>query len=256
MTHGVARAGLARTGLVAVLLLLTAAPACAGGLSLGWTDCLGEGGASNSAFACNTNLGTHVLTSSFVLDADLARVSGNELVFDLLSESDPLPSWWEFREPGSCRLTSLSLSTAVDPANVLCTDWAAGSAAGGIAYYGSELGSGDPSLVDRHRRLKVAVAVPSTGLIDLSADVEYFSCNLVINHAKSAGAGACAGCDVRVCIVLASLDVTTPDAQDHVWLEEPVTAGGNIATWQGVGPDCLLVPTRNTTWGAIKSRFR
>jgi hypothetical protein len=242
---------------VAAAMLLMSSTAFAAGINLSWVACEGEGSGSHSrTFACAANTGTNQLVVSYVLAADLAQVSGNEIVIDVLSQSNPLPAWWDLREPGSCRPGSLLFNTTANPSDVVCVDWAAGQATGGIGYYGTELGSISPSLQAQHRRIKIALAVAPSALQDLVGNQEYFSCNVSINNQKTVGTGACAGCSDPVCIVLNSIKVTTPVPANDVTLGNANAAGSNICTWQGTGPDCNLVPTRNVTWGAVKSLYR
>src|SRR5690349_12666057 len=153
------------------LTLMAAAPAVAApGVNLTWSRCHGEGvGSQNRAFACDTNDGSEVLVTSFVLSADLADVSGNELNIDLISQDDPLPAWWDFKNSGSCRRLSLIFNSIEDPGDVLCADWAAGHSQGAIGAYSTEMGNIDPALATRHRRIKVALAVPADSLQNLVA---------------------------------------------------------------------------------------
>lgn len=238
---------------VAAAMILAATTAWAAGVNLGWQNCQSEGGTANRPFACNTNNQGHILVSSFVLDADKADVSGNELVIDFLSAVNPMPLWWELGA-GGCR-SAIGVNTVVNGANTICTDWALGGSTGGSGGYSQELGSINPGLQPQHRRLKIAVAVPPTALGQLVAG-EYFTCNVVINNSKTVGTGACAGCTDPVCIVLNSIKITTPVPANDVVLGAAAAPGSNIVTWQGVGPDCQLVPTRNETWGAVKAMYR
>lgn len=241
---------------MAAAMLLAASSAMAAGINLAWSNCFGEGtGTSNRTFACAANAGTNILVTSFVLDQDTPQVSGNELVLDVLTTSNPIPAWWEIRSPEVCRPTALGFNVTANANDVVCVDWASGQAAGGIGAYSNELGSIDNSLLNQHRRIKVAVAVPLP-LPDLVAATEYFSCNLTINNSKTVGTGACAGCSEPVCIVFNSLLVTRPVGLGDVLLSSGVTPGSNIVTWQGTGPNCALVPTRNVTWGSVKSLYR
>jgi hypothetical protein len=248
--------------LVAAMLCGASVAVAAPGLSLSWQSCRGEGtGSSNRAFACDVNTGaSEVLVVSFELPADLAQVSGNEVVLDLLSQSDPMPAWWDFKNAGACRLTSLVFNQVADPNNVVCVDWAQGGSTGGIGAYSTgtpaSMGNIDPALAPRHRRCVIALAVPPNALQDLVAGTEYFACNLTIDHAKTVGTGSCAGCSQPMCIVLQALNVTTPVLANNIYIGNPSTPASNIVTWQGVGPNCLAVPTRNATWGQVKALYR
>jgi hypothetical protein len=252
-----------RPSVLLAVALLAALPAHAGvvsaqaGVNLSWSRCSGEGvGTQNRAFACDTNTGQEVLVASFVLDQDMAQVSGNEVVLDLLSQADPLPAWWDLKNIGSCRATSLGMNTTANAGDVVCVDWAQGGSTGGIGAYDTETPNGNLAIASRHRRLKIALAVPISGLADLVAGTEYFSCNIVINHLHTVGTGACAGCAIPACIVLNSIKVTTPSPGSDRTLGAGTTAGSNIVTWQAGVADCSAVPTRQETWGAVKALYR
>jgi hypothetical protein len=248
----------------AVLLLaalLAAAPAHARGLNLSWSRCEGEAGSTqNQSFACDTNAGSEVLVGSFKLDNPLTQVSGNEIVIHLISQDDPLPAWWDMKNPGTCRPNSLTSNTVEDPSDVVCTDWARGNSTGGIASYSTgtppSMGSIDPSLARRHRVCVMAIAVPPDQLVDLEPDIEYFSFNLVIDHAKTVGPGACGGCTGAVCLVFASINITTPVLGNNFYMSGGTTTGSDWARWQGNGADCALVPVKNKTWGEVKAMYR
>ena len=245
-------------GVVAAMLCVASA-ASAAGINLSWNNCAGEGtGTNNKTFACASNAGSNLLVTSFVLGADLAQVNGNELVIDVLTSAATLPDWWAFKDVGTCRQTSLGFNATANAADVVCIDWGAGQSAGGIGAYSQELGTIDPSLLAQHRRLKIAVAVPLSAIADLTADTEYFSCNVTVNNAKTVGTGSCAGCNLPMCVVLNSVRVTvlTGGGTLDALLGAGTSPGSNIVTWQGAGPDCQAVPTRNTTWGAVKALYR
>lgn len=240
---------------MAAAMLLAAPSAMAAGINLAWTTCHGDGGVPNRTFACTANTGSNILVTSFVMDADAAQVSGNELVLDILTTSNPIPAWWQIRSPEVCRPTALGFNVTANPNDVICVDWAAGQSSGGIGAYSNEPGTVDGSVLNQHRRIKVAIAVPLP-LPDLLGNTEYFACNLTINNSKTVGLGSCAGCLEPVCIVFNSLLVTRPVGVGDILLGNGTTPGSNIVTWQGTGPNCALVPTRNVTWGSVKSLYR
>jgi hypothetical protein len=241
---------------MAAAMLVAASSAMAAGINMSWSNCFGEGtGTQNRTFACTANTGTNILVTSFVLPVDMPQTSGNELVIDVLTTSNPIPPWWQFRDVGTCRQTSLSSNTSQNPNDVVCVDWASGQSQGGIGAYSAELGTIDGSLLNQHRRIKIAIAI-ALPLVDLVADQEYFSTNITINNAKSTGLGACAGCGEPVCLVFNSILITRNVGVGDLKLSDPTTPGSNIVTWQGTGPNCQLVPTRNVTWGSVKSLYR
>jgi hypothetical protein len=57
--------------------------------------------------------------------------------------------------------------------------------------------------------------------------------------------------------VLNSITLRNMSFQELATLTTPVTPGGNFVTWQGgTGANCLAVPAKRTTWGAVKSLYR
>ena len=138
-------------------------------------------------------------------------------------------------------------------------NWASGQSAGGIGAY--NIGIAGPNTA----RVVAALAVPASALADLFAAQEYFSYNLTINNAKTVGTGACAGCTTPACIVFNSVKVTTQVAANDRTLSGPTNGtDSNFCTWQGgAGTDSnrgvgcpAATPTRNSTWGKVKSLYR
>ena len=111
--------------------------------------------------------------------------------------------------------------------------------------------------------MNFTVAVPQSALADLVTDQEYFAFRFGINHTKTVGTGACGGCEVPVCLLLQKIDVITPTSHQALstWWMSPDDL---YATWQGgagvstsLGSGCpAATPTRNATWGAIKTLYR
>ena len=251
--------------LVAALALTLASSAQAytfgpWGCSLRWEHCYGDGGSLNKSFACDANAGSEVLVASFVPAWDIANVSGLEIVINLASASPTLPAWWQFKNAGSCRQPSLSASSVpVDPVVTNCPDWADAQQAGGLAAYRTPLPGQNTA------RILLAWAVPQSALRFLTGRQEYFAQRLTINHANTVGTGVCAGCTTPVCIVLQSVNMTTPNIANDRWLSGPANqTDSDYATWQGgvgvispLGSGCpAATPTQRSTWGSVKSLYR
>lgn len=239
--------------LCVALLAVTASVASAQGLNLAWNNCYGEGApVSNKVFACASNSGTNLAVASFIPATTLPTVNGNEVVFDLQSAGSTLPAWWQFKNAGSCRQASLTVNFVANAGNLACVDEFSGAGAGGIGAY--TVSASNPN----RARLTVAIAVPASSITPVVAGTEYFAMNLLISNAKTVGTGSCAGCSTPVCLVLNSIKLTQPVGVGDVLIGNP--AGNNAITWQGGAIDgggCpAAVPTRNTTWGAVKSLYR
>ncbi len=246
---------------VAAVVLLTslAGPARAAGVILRWDQCLHDEGAINKNFACDTNVGSHVLVGSVYPTLPLHDMSGAEIVIDLAGANPTLPAWWQFKNVGTCRQTSLSLSSVIQPTAFNCSDWSNGAAAGGIGAY--SIGNRGANTA----RIVAAVAVPSSALAELVPCTEYFLFLLTINHLKTVGTGSCAGCVVPVCIVFNKALLTTPIPANNKAISGPVDwTDSNVAYWQGGGLPMVggsvgcpaATPTRASTWGAVKALYR
>src|SRR5262249_28913299 len=158
--------------------------------------------------ACDNDSGADVLIGSFVLDAPAAGITGEEIRVDITTTSAAVPAWWQFKNAGSCRRTSLQWMSTPPPVPSACADPFAGLALGGLGTY--VVGFAGPNTV---RLVGVnAGPVPS----DLVPGVEYFAFGLRMDHLSTAGPTACAGCDVPVCIGFGQLRLTTASAADFV----------------------------------------
>jgi len=242
---------------LAVLLLLggvvTAPVASAdAGVNLSWDACSPEGGVQSKTFACNTNTGTSMMVGSFILSADQPNFVGAEITIDIQAQSDSLPSWWQFKNAGTCRQGALSLnfSFGSDP-NTSCTDPWSGQATGGIGAYLTywttpQVQGGNANSA----QFKIVAAVPSTVPMQLTGGTEYYCFKLAFTYVKTVGSGACDGCSTPVCIVLSGIRAVQNDGT-----QEDVTSPivSNILSWQS-GETCSggNIP-QNVTWGQIRS---
>ena len=93
--------------------------------------------------------------------------------------------------------------------------------------------------------------------VAIASATEYYAFEIRIDHSKTTGADACAGCTTPACIVLNQIDLIVRDGQfaTRYALFQPVSSYS--LRWQGYLAGCpFIVPTRNTTWGQIKSQYR
>ena len=225
------------------LLAVSATLAGAAGLNLRWTACAGDGGVQNRTFACDTNAGGHDIAGSFVLDSDLEQVNGNELVVDITFIGPTVPEWWKFKNAGSCRMLALSIA-AQD--GVSCPDQFLGQASMNIAAYQAPTFLGP----DRARILCVN-AVPPGYEVNLVAGQEYGIARWRITNTKTVGTGACGGCTTQATIVFGDANIWVTGSTQTVRLTAGTGPGSNCITWQWG-----LVPTRKSTWRAVKSLYR
>lgn len=241
---------------VLVSLVLSCAPSVSGAaaVNLAWTRCFGEGAPETiHSFACDTNAGSERIACSFVLDADLAQVTGVEITIDLISQDSPLPNWWGIHGASVCRPGALTMSLREDDADVVCHDWSGGASVGGVASYGPT-SNFPPAVEAHHAQLLAAAAVPPGSEPSLVSLQEYFCGYFEISNVQTVGADNCAGCTDPVCLVFTKLKVDTPGGTNDVTIYG--TTGSSAIRWQAVGADCAAVPVRNRTWGALKSMYR
>lgn len=227
------------------------------GCNLRWDRCYADGGTANRNFACDTNVGVETLVASFVPGVDVGSVGEIDLIVDIASASPTLPAWWQFKNTGSCRVTSLTLFPVVPP--VACPPWNV-EAVPSVGQYVTNV-SGSPN----RARIVAAAAVPAESRQNLLAGQEYFALNIHINHAKTVGTGACTGCQTPVCMVLQSVLMRSPVPNETCWVSGPANhVDSHFATWQGGGVPVVgekigcpaATPARSSSWGSVKSLYR
>jgi hypothetical protein len=254
---------------VSILLALGPISAAHAGneIYLRWDNCLTDGGTYNRVFACDTNSGTEVLVGSFRLDEAVAQASGLSAIIHLASPGYPtLPAWWSLR-PAGCRPGSLTASFTPPATSTACVDRWQGMGIGGVSYEdGGNVG-----------RILVLAAVPAGSEFAIPAGQEIFAFQLRINHARTVGAGSCAGCSAPVCIGWGEARIT-PSATGVCIMGVDTPDNGSNVTWQpgGVattngachpiqgccGPlitnvSCFsATPALDRTWGSIKTLYR
>jgi hypothetical protein len=243
------------TLLAAMLLAVSAVAANAQGLNLNWNQCLGDGRVANKNSACTLNTGTNAAVGSFVLGGDVLAATGIEVVLDLATSGAALPPWFSF-QAGGCRQGSLTMNPSISLSALNCFEWG-GGAAGGLAAY--TVGGYGPSSA----RILGGFAVAPPGSDVFAAGGEYFAFNLLITNAKTTGTGACTGCLIPACIVFNNVKMVAGTATGAI-LNSPAAPGSNAITWQGgagvsstLGGGCpAATPSRNATWGSVKSLYR
>jgi hypothetical protein len=225
------------------------------GINLAWNDC-GSFGAVNKNFACNSNNGSNLMYVSFVAPGGLDTLVSAEAVIELVTNQATLPTWWNLQS-GGCRSGDLSANFGFVAGPFNCQDPWGGNGAGGI----TGKVAGDPQVTDpSHLRIDIVVAVSAAQAINPDSTLEYYMAAVAINN-KATVASACTGCDFPACIRLESVALlrTSLGGVARVTnIFNPPAGGNQQITWQApvIGADCNFVPTRNQTWGQIKSLYR
>jgi len=234
------------------MLILGTSVASAAGINLSWSDC-GAAGQLNATFDCNSNAGApFTAVGSFIPPAGIANFLGIAAQIDITTDQATLPDWWQ-HGTGFCRgTTGLAVNFDFTSGPFTCTDFFGGQAAGGFAY---DVGFGNPN---RARfRIQCAVPIDNKGPVDPANEYYAFKANFL--RPKTTGAGSCAGCSNPACLVLNEIQLfQPPDAANDPRITNP--ASRQYITWQTppTGPaGCpLTTPTRNSTWGQVKSLYR
>jgi len=241
---------LLRLFVLAALCCGFAATASAQGVNLSWLDC-GASGVADRTFACTSNTGNNDMYASVVAPTTLTQFVGIDVVMDLISATNPLPDWWSLNSSTGCRTSSLTMVSdfsASTSGGAACTDFFQGGGGGGIGAY--RVGEGG---ITNRARIVAFWAVPVEGTLD---QTETYMFRLRVNNARTVGTGACAGCLDQVCIVLNSINLAQPAGVGDYFMTGPPAGGRDFVTWQGAGANCALVPTKNKTWGQVKSLYR
>ncbi|MFN8586820.1 MAG: hypothetical protein U0704_03385 [Candidatus Eisenbacteria bacterium] len=240
---------------IALAILALAAPSArASGINLSWDDC-GLQGTENKSFACTSNTiqGAASIIGSFVPPAGTTAITGEEVILELHDwHTASLPAWWQFRNAGACRRMALNAS-ADFTAYEKCADYWAGLAQGGVAAYLNPY-SGDPA----RARLLLGFAIPLQYARALDENTEYYAFRVALSGAKTVGTDACEGCSSPISIILLEIRLTQPPGVGDYRMQFPQDRW--CIQWQPQSPweSCWYVvnPTRNSTWGAIKSQYR
>ncbi|HXJ68814.1 MAG TPA: hypothetical protein VNM39_07895, partial [Verrucomicrobiae bacterium] len=93
--------------------------------------------------------------------------------------------------------------------------------------------------------------------VTLLANASYTACRILLRSTNTTTCND--GCATPACMVFNSLLVRrlhTP-ADEEILISGPESGVSDRAVWQGgAGADCAAVPTRRTTWGAVKALYR
>jgi hypothetical protein len=238
----------------ALLLACTAfAPApvaVAQGLSLAWEDCRAPAGAglTNRGFGCVSNIVEIPLFPSFTLATSVDSVLAVELVIDVDVAADSLPEWWRM-DPGQCRANAWSANVSFAGS---CEDPWGGVGAATVQGWLPSVPGGS----GRHGRLLVTAGVLPAQAVTLSALSPYTACRVLLRTIEST---TCPGCSVPACLVLNSILVRRlpGSSVEEILIGVAESSGSNFVLWQGgSGADCQSVPSRRSTWGAVKALYR
>jgi hypothetical protein len=221
-----------------------------------WNKCFSEiGTATNQNFACDSDAGSHLLVGSFYPPTAVNQVTRVSAQIDMASSSAALPAWWQF---SSCRTGSLGVNATADPLNLACEDWSVGLASASVTSFTVNTHGANTA------RISLTATVPGASAQNLTAFLDYFAFNVSLNNLNTVSGSACAGCATPVCIVLNQLSVVHSGPAPMILTTPANGVDSHYVTWQGSGAPVVgavtgcpaATPTRNTSWGAVKSLYR
>jgi len=243
--------------LTSVLLALTATFAFAQ-VNLAWNNCIASASsAANKNFTCDDN-GANVvapkLVPSFIADRALPQFNGTQLVIDVQSAGPNLASWWQLGL-AECRDGAIAIGSP-SGLTALCVNSMAGANAGGLPDYQSFFAG------PNRARLRTAFSRDTEGNFANGAHIMPLAITLGLAKSWDGGEGEpfCTGCLDAACIVLNSVEVFQTlgaPGGDPVYNSQ---ATRNYVTWQlgNIGGTVCPgeTPTKNATWGSVKSLYR
>ncbi|MEO5618820.1 MAG: hypothetical protein ABIS67_13720 [Candidatus Eisenbacteria bacterium] len=232
---------------------LLASSAFAQGLNLSWNDC-GSFGTEQRNFACGVNTGVNTMYCSAVTGVVMPQLNGMAGVLHLQVNQALISDWWKIGGTGvapNCRAGTAMTADFSFIANVNCVDPWQGAAAGGLNYEHGFNGA---------NRARIRTVCAIAGSIAINGTDEHYFLKVTVNNSRSTGTGACAGCSDGACIVFNSLLVTQPAGVGDFLIINPLAR--RHVLWQPGGSTIgglgcpAQVPTRDQTWGQVKSLYR
>jgi hypothetical protein len=232
------------------LLALSASMATAGGVNLSWTDC-GAFGQDSRTSACTNNAIKGALYGSAIAPTPINFLNGQTGTVDLQTTGASLSNWWQMGA-GGCRVGAFTVSMDFTTDTGNCFDIWGGGASPGSNYAPGWCGP-------NRARLKATGAVASP----LAADdaTEMYLWKMSFLGSKTFGGTACVGCLDGACFVLNDQFLTQPlnSPGGDVHINNPLLR--QHVSWQASGASIPGgcpggTPTKNATWGSVKSLYR
>jgi hypothetical protein len=243
----------------ALICLVLATPAMAhAGIDVSWNDCAGGGNESrNKHFVCTgTANESYYLPLYFKVPEALPNFIGMRMELELQNESGtPLSPFWHYesdgcQRPGSASLNGISIQDDIGAAPEGCRGfgdpWGGGSQGfpGIGAYLADYWRPGNGYFI---------LGIAHSASFSLVPSVNYYACHLVFSNRYHT---VCPGCTERLVLIWNSATLESGDGHPPLRLAFS-DKFGDCVMFNGASPtNCDAVPTRNTTWGGIKSLYR
>jgi hypothetical protein len=250
--HAVCRASVLGAVLLVSMVCTGRAQSTNPGLSFGWTDCRSSPGTGglNRLFGCGFTLVDIPLFPAVRLAEAIDSVLSVELVIDVDIATDALPPWWRM-EPGGCHSSPSGWGAALATTSSCLDPWAGQGSASIQGWH-----PGTPGGAPMHGRLLAAVGTLPGTLATLPAGDALALCRLALRGDNTL---TCSGCTIPACLVFNSITIRRLPGSipEEITISNEESFGSAHVFWQdGTGADCQAVPTRRSTWGAVKSLYR
>lgn len=231
--------------LAALVCSASAAFANNGAMNLSWNRCDTTPPSFNKSYACDGLLGSPVqMTGSFVMPFAVPDFAGVSAAVDIETPV-PTPDYWKTDAAGCNAGALLAVNPSTGPPCLPNLFDATTSGGGATISYPT------PTRV----RVRVdwasgAAVAPST-----LAGQHYAGFTLQFDPDQGVTNG-CAGCQIPACIVLNGMDVFGFAPGEDFFIESIDV--NNAVTWQSAGGNnCQgATPSKNKTWGSVKSMYR
>ena len=255
------------------LLAQPASTAFAAGVDFVWNECLGAATDTSSVtFLCTGTLNKNYnLICQMKVAADLPNFGAATAIIDLQRQGPAVAQtpFWHYEDTGCQRSGTIKgLAMQDNPALILPADavngcvaqetnatlsdpWGGDGSGGteGIAVYAPD----NPT----PGRARLVLIDAATGPSPLAAGVNYYMFHLTFNNKNRT---ACPGCTDSYAGVLNSMTLESTDGSQPTFLftVDKSNDCGLFSISPGAGGTalCNATPTRNTTWGQLKSMYR
>jgi len=252
------------TGLV---LCLTASMAMASGLNFNWNTSkqCPTVQTGNWSWACDNNDATEYMVATVMPNIAVVGFSSMDARIDGQSVG-PIPAWWEGFNAGACRATAftaglIDVSPTAPCAGSATTKLWTNTALGAIGFWG----------IDASNRFHIVVGfgMNPQRTANLSTTVQYNAFHIAVSAANTIYVAPdpdnaidevipCLGCDQGVTFVLNQINLNGSGTGDAVTLPGTTPGATQCILYQGGAGSgvCAATPTRNSTWGQVKSLYR
>jgi hypothetical protein len=230
--------------LVSIVFIVVAAADASAQLRLTWDAC-GSVGVKNRDFACNTNAGSERLIGSFMPPPGITALNGQAATLYADFDNGMIPSWWTFGAAPRCR-------AATSMRSVFSNDGVSGA----CLWYFPERGVQGAHLPDEapwwpgRLRIRTVAAIHAELVGPVSPDSEQYAFSLSIDHARTVGTGACAGCTTYGEFWFEELLLTQPVGVGDFTLQREWGWDAWVS-WQQ-----HPTPAHGPSWGRLKTLYR